>query len=944
MADTPDRGGLDPVELEELIGDLVETKSVDRPRAVLRACKENPAEASRIRSAVTRLESLGLAADDDLEPIVVPKSIGGHRVIETLGSGGMGVVYLVHDEEMNRELALKVIRPENLISPQARLRFEAEMLAAARLQHPSIVSIHHCGEDDGMAWFTMDRVVGCTLADALEGMTGRSPQSVDGCAFLEVVCQQTLGEFEPESSGSGSSLFEGSWQQVCLMIGQRVANALHHAHERGVLHRDVKTSNIMVTPTGEVLLFDFGLARLDDSPGGLTRTGCLVGSLPYMAPEQIAGVPVDRTVDVYGLGVVLYEMMCLRHPFAGDAIPASILARIASRDEVAVRQINGSISWESETVVAVAMDPDSMRRYVTADAMSSDLRAASEGRAVSARRPGGWLRARRWVRRRPTLATAMAFGVVLVAVLAWSLVQQRQDAEDLRESLKSERTLAQSLIGLVETEFELLDPDRVGGQDVDLSRLYENRRRAAAQLQGSPMHHASFLVGLAGVARALGRDSDAHRHDQRALEIYRSAVNDDDRRVAMCMDRLAEDKRRLQDFKGAEALCVEALKIRERLFGESSREVAASRKTLSLIYSGMGRNDDAEKNYRLAIASLQELVDSSIGDDALRVRASLIDILNNGAGLALRDSRPKAARERAERALALMSASARDSARGAIVMSTVASACERMGDSKPAKGFADRALQIAMKVHGTEHVITQRMVSLRGSISRSLGEFEEAIEDHRRAWKGLSRLLGSEKHSDVIRARGQLMETLLASGDLATAEKEARDTLVLVDGEGQGLIAAALHDGLSRILRAAGQEDAALKEQRRVIALYGEVLGPWHLSVWELQSLLMLRLAQIDRPAQALEVAHATFLALDQLKAPVAQEMTLRLLRYLPALLECCADTATENQAFELEARLVDRSLREIEPKVLRPLLIKLIASLRDLDRMSEVQRLSRSL
>ncbi len=133
-------------------------------------------------------------------------------------------------------------------------------------------------------------------------------------------------------------------------------------------------------------------------------------------------------------------------------------------------------------------------------------------------------------------------------------------------------------------------------------------------------------------------------------------------------------------------------------------------------------------------------------------------------------------------------------------------------------------------------------------------------------------------------------------------------------------------------------------EQRRVIALYGEVLGPWHLSVWELQSLLMLRLAQIDRPAQALEVAHATFLALDQLKAPVAQEMTLRLLRYLPALLECCADTATENQAFELEARLVDRSLREIEPKVLRPLLIKLIASLRDLDRMSEVQRLSRSL
>ena len=277
-------------------------------------------------------------------------------------------------------------------------------------------------------------------------------------------------------------------------------------------------------------------------------------------------------------------------------------------------------------------------------------------------------------------------------------------------------------------------------------------------------------------------------------------------------------------------------------------------------------------------------------------------------------------------------------------MSTVASACERMGDSKPAKGFADRALQIAMKVHGTEHVITQRMVSLRGSISRSLGEFEEAIEDHRRAWKGLSRLLGSEKHSDVIRARGQLMETLLASGDLATAEKEARDTLVLVDGEGQGLIAAALHDGLSRILRAAGQEDAALKEQRRVIALYGEVLGPWHLSVWELQSLLMLRLAQIDRPAQALEVAHATFLALDQLKAPVAQEMTLRLLRYLPALLECCADTATENQAFELEARLVDRSLREIEPKVLRPLLIKLIASLRDLDRMSEVQRLSRSL
>src|SRR5262245_58404638 len=264
----------------------------------------HPEHAGAVRERVERLRSHGfLGSVADVEGS--PRKLGEVRLVERLGAGGMGVVYRAVQESLGREVALKPIRPEDLYFPGARDRFRREVEIIARLQHPGIVPIHTVGEEGGIPYFAMQLLQGATIDAKIRKLAGREPSTLTGRDLAP----------DPENPGY---LFAGTWEEACLRVIRQVADALHHAHERGVVHRDIKPSNVFLTSDGvsRAVLLDFGLAVTSAAASKLTRTGSRLGSLHYMSPEQVrGGAAVSRATDVYSLGVTLYEMLTLRAPF-----------------------------------------------------------------------------------------------------------------------------------------------------------------------------------------------------------------------------------------------------------------------------------------------------------------------------------------------------------------------------------------------------------------------------------------------------------------------------------------------------------------------------------------------------------------------------------------------------------------------------------------------------
>jgi len=248
--------------------------------------RERPELAAGLRRRLGSLERLGLLTttpqDGSADPASPPVRLASYRLLEPLGGGGMGVVYRAIDEKLGREVAVKLIHPELLLFPGMRERFHREVETVARLDHPGIVPIFEVGEERGVPFFVMPRLHGRSLAQVIRALRDRAPSSLCGRDLLDAVTDDFL-DTRPEPAQST----RGSWVECCLRLAIQVADALDHAHRCGVIHRDVKPSNIMLTVDGRAMLFDFGLAR-SRGASELTRTGSRVGSLHYMAPEQTA--------------------------------------------------------------------------------------------------------------------------------------------------------------------------------------------------------------------------------------------------------------------------------------------------------------------------------------------------------------------------------------------------------------------------------------------------------------------------------------------------------------------------------------------------------------------------------------------------------------------------------------------------------------------------------
>lgn len=416
--------GLDHGLVRELFGRCREAGVDERQALLERAGETHPAEAEEVRALLAECDDVG----DFLEPSLgagaqVGDEVGGFTILRRLGQGGMGIVYEAEQRAPRRTVALKTVRP-GVLGPEGLRRFRREAEVMASLEHPAIAEVYASGTDrrsvGGLAvevsWYAMRLLRGArSITDHCDA------EGLDRRARIELVLP--------------------------------VLDGIQHAHDRGILHRDVKAENVLVDGEGAATVIDFGIARASTERLDLstleTATGRLLGTLRSMSPEQLEGrrARIDERTDVYSLGVLLYELLLGSppHPVDGLSLPDAV-ARIRDEPPLRPSRLDPSLRGDLETILLTAVAAEPERRYPSVAALAEDLRRFLDARPIVARAPSLNYRLERFVRRNrlPVVSAVVLLVVALVAVLALVTAKQRGDEADATARDAVEMALARA--------------------------------------------------------------------------------------------------------------------------------------------------------------------------------------------------------------------------------------------------------------------------------------------------------------------------------------------------------------------------------------------------------------------------------------------------------------------------------------------------------------------
>jgi serine/threonine protein kinase len=370
-----------------------------------------------------------LAAAD----LAVP--LGDFRILREIGRGGMGIVYEAEQLSLGRRIALKVLPFALTLDSRQLQRFKNEARAAAQLHHSNIVPIYSVGCERGVHFYAMQYIEGQTLAEVIAELRQLATPTAGPRATGD---SQRTGPYVPSPSSTpptasvtgttgprlagttDGSIRSPAFFRAAAQLGVQAAEALEHAHQIGVVHRDVKPANLLVDVRGHLFVTDFGLAQFK-SDAALTMTGDLLGTLRYMSPEQALAKRglVDHRTDVYSLGVTLYELLTLEPAFDGKD-REELLRQIAFEEPRPPRRQNKAIPADLETILLKAMAKNPEERYTTAQEMADDLKRFLEQKPIHARRPTVLERAAKWSRRHRAVV-ASAVGVLLLAAVGFAV-------------------------------------------------------------------------------------------------------------------------------------------------------------------------------------------------------------------------------------------------------------------------------------------------------------------------------------------------------------------------------------------------------------------------------------------------------------------------------------------------------------------------------------------
>ena len=404
---------------------------------------------------------LNLGPAPGAAPVQAPiRYFGDYLLLGEIARGGMGVVYRAQQIKLNRPVALKMIASGLFAGSHQIQRFRTEARAAASLNHPHLIHVYEVGERDGQHFLSMELVEGESLADRL--------------------------------SQGGHFTYKASAALVA-----KLARAIHHAHQHGVLHRDLKPGNVLLDEAGEPRIADFGLAKLVDSSEAQTVTGAVFGTPGYMSPEQASGKPSDITIatDTYSLGAILYQLLTNQPPFRADNF-VEALDQIKNRQPVPPRSLNPDVPADLQTVCLKCLEKESHRRYATAEALAEDLERWLRHEPIQARPVSDWERFWKWTRRHP-LISALTTAVILSVIVGSSGVTwQWRRAEGLRRRAEDNRTRLR--LQRAEDHF---DSDNSRLALAELAQLLRDQptNRAAAERLVNSFHQRVFLLPVTNV-------------------------------------------------------------------------------------------------------------------------------------------------------------------------------------------------------------------------------------------------------------------------------------------------------------------------------------------------------------------------------------------------------------------------------------------------------------
>jgi tetratricopeptide (TPR) repeat protein len=545
-------------------------------------------------------------------------TVAGYSMVRELGRGGMGVVYLAWQTKLNRRVALKMILAGSHAGPEQLERFRLEAEVVARLQHPNIVQIHAVGEQDGLPFFSLEYVEGVSLPRFLAG----TPQPAREAAHL-----------------------------VCTL-----ARAVDYAHERGVVHRDLKPANILLGGLEErrgqggeeteterpkavaslsasrPKIADFGLAKRLDMASGQTRSGDIMGTPSYMAPEQASGRvrAIGPAVDIYALGAILYEMLTGRPPFKAET-PAETIRQVLTEEPVRPTRLQRKVPYDIETICLQCLQKEPARRYVTAAALAEDLERFLNGQPIKARPTPWWEQGLKWGKRRPALAGLVAVTVLAaLALLGGGLWYNARLQAALQEAEANFRLARQAV-------------DDYSTKVSEDKRLKENFRPLRKELLETVVPFYEQFVAQHGedpglqseLARAcmrLGAITQEIGDQNKAISSYQQAVSrlvqltrsyplrtDYQLDLARCYGVLGPLYQATGNTGNAERAIQEALQMRQRLAEQQQgdaaiqSELAASYDSLGELYRSTAKTSEAETAFLQALAIGRKLVEQNPG-------------------------------------------------------------------------------------------------------------------------------------------------------------------------------------------------------------------------------------------------------------------------------------------------------------------------------------------
>jgi non-specific serine/threonine protein kinase/serine/threonine-protein kinase len=727
--------------------------------------------------------------------------LGDYRLVQRIGRGGMGEVWEAEQLSLSRRVALKFLLPERVDSKGLDF-FAREARAGGKLAHPGIVAVHGTGETDGLHWIAMELVEeSCDLRHSLDG-------------------------FREEGE-----LGEGYYRHVAEFIAE-LADAVEAAHTAGVIHRDLKPGNILVTRDDRPKLTDFGLAKLVDERS-LSMAGELAGTYYYMSPEQVASkrAGLDHRTDVFSLGVVLYEMLTLVKPFEGDT-SEQVASKILWEDPPSPKELRSKVPLDLAVICGKAMEKDRDRRYQTMAEFAADLRRHLANEPILAKPSGALVRLKKWVRRNPTKTVAWVGAVVAVALVAVSVLltqnveksrslakktqelvasnaslqeekdradanadlateraealartneelrEKRQEAEDARAEAASERDQAeqraeelQQVSDFQANQFSDIDLEAMG---LAIRRMVLERARSVGARAGRgpevlEAERAELERVLAGADfTGIALDVLGEQVFEGALEALKSFENQP-LVQAQLLQVVADTLKELGLWERALAPQEQALEIRRRELGDEHSSTLTSTGNLGTLLQAQGKLDDAEPLFREALEAQRR----TLGDE----HPHTLGTINNLGRLFQAQGKLDAAEPLLREALETLRRTRGDEHPHTLVtIESLGRLLRDQGKLDAAEPLLREALETRCRTLGDEHPDTLGTINNLGLLFQAQGKFDDAEQLYREALEGCRRTLGDE-HPHTLNSINNLGSLLWAQGKHDEAEPLLREAL-----------------------------------------------------------------------------------------------------------------------------------------------------------------------